>query len=115
MEECNKYAVEYLPSALNDMSEIVSSFVMLGSKQGALRIKDKMTSAAQRIGEFPYSGLTVPDEKLAKFGFRMVVVEKYLMFYKMFEADKKVIFYRVLDGKSNYPVLMNTLYNKGSL
>lgn len=110
METADKYTVEFLPTALNDMTEIISSFVMLGSKQGAVRIKDKMNSAAEQIMHFPYSGITVPEPKMSKVGFRMVVVEKYLMFYKIFEDGKRVIFYRVLNGRTNYPTLMQRLY-----
>ena len=94
------------------MTEIISSFVMLGSKQGAIRIKNKMNKAAEQILMFPFSGISVPDPKLSKLGFRMIVVEKYLMFYKVFEDEKKITFYRVLNGKTNYPALMNRLYNK---
>ena len=94
---------------------------MLGSKQGAVRIKDKMNKAAKQILIFPentgmkvvifhYSGMSVPDFKLSKLGFRMIVVEKYLMFYKVSEDEKKIIFYRVLNGKTNYPTLMYKLY-----
>lgn len=111
MAESNEYSLEFLPLALNDITEIVSSFVMLGSKQGAIRIKDKINKAAEQIFHFPYSGVTVPDPKMSKMGFRMIVVEKYLMFYKVFEDDKKIVFYRILNGKRNYPTLMNRLYN----
>lgn len=112
MESDNNYTLEFLPAALNDMTEIVSSFVMLDSKQGAMRIKTKMTKAAEQILTLPYSGVTVPDPKLSKLGFRMIIVEKYLMFYKIFEDEKKILFYRVLNGKTNYPNLMNKLYSK---
>lgn len=110
MEATNDYTIEFLPAALNDMTEIISTFIMLGSKQGAVRIKDKMNKAAEQILLFPYSGMSVPDPKLPKLGFRMIVVEKYLMFYKVFEEEKKILFYRVLNGKTNYPTLMYRLY-----
>lgn len=110
METADKYAVEFLPTALNDMAGIISSFVMLGSKQGAIRIKDKMNKAVEQLILFPYSGITVPEPKMSKVGFRMVIVEKYLMFYKIFEDEKKIIFYRVLNGRTNYPTLMQRLY-----
>lgn len=112
METSDKYIVEFLPAALNDMTEIVSSFIMLDSKNRAIRIKEKMNKAVEQIHTSPYSGMTVPDAKLAKMGFRMIIVEKYLMFYKIFEDEKKVIFYRVLNGKMNYSTLMYRLYNK---
>ena len=105
--ESSEYTLEFLPDALNDMTEIVSSFLMFDCKDGAVRIRSKMLKAAQRILHFPYSGVTVPSPKLARMGFRMVVVEKYLMFYKVFEPEKKIIFYCVLNGKTAYPTLMS--------
>ena len=41
----------------------------------------------------------------------MTVVENYLMFYKVFEEEKQVYIYRVLNGKTNYPALMNRLFD----
>ena len=113
MEASNQYSLEFLPSAMNDITEIVSSFVMAGSKQGAIRIKNKINKAAEQISNFPYSGVSVPEPKMSKQGFRMIVVEKYLMFYRIFEDEKKIIIYRVLNGKRNYPALMNRIYNQG--
>ncbi len=105
----NLYQIEFLPSALHDMTEIVSSFVMLGSKAGAVRIKNKINKAVLQIANFPYSGVTVPDNKLAKSGYRMIIVEKYLMFYRVFDDEKKVVFYRVLNGTRNYPALLTKI------
>lgn len=110
METADKYTIEVLPAALNDMTEIVSSFIMFGSKQGAVRIKDKLNKALEQILTYPYSGMSVPEPKLSRLGFRMIVIEKYLMFCKVFEDEKKIIFYRVLNGRRNYPTLMYRLY-----
>ena len=66
METSNEYSLEFLPSALNDITEIVSSFVMAGSKQGAIRIKYKINKAAEQIFHFPYSGVSVPEPKMSK-------------------------------------------------
>ena len=109
MKAEENYQVEFLPCAIHEMTEIISSFIMLGSKKGALRIKDKFYKAASQIAAFPYSGVQISDEKLAKSGYRMIVVEKYLMFYRVFEEDKKVIFYRVLNGKRNYPSILKNM------
>ena len=103
------YKIEFLPAALQDMTEIIASFVMLGSKDGAVRIKTKMNNAAKQAASFPYSGVTVPENKLAKAGYRMMIVEKYLMFYRVFDEDRKVTFYRVLNGALNYPNLMKNI------
>ena len=110
MAENQKYAIEFLPTAVQDLTEIVSSFLMLDSRQGAVRIKEKINKAASQLQLFPYSGMSIPDAKLSKFGFRMVVIEKYLMFYKVFDDEKKVIVYHVLDGSRDYPALMKRIY-----
>lgn len=106
------YTVKFVSDALNDMTEIISSFVMLGSKQGAERIKGKFNKAAEQIQAFPYSGISIPDKKLADSGFRMIVAEDYLMFYKIFEENSEIIFYRILNGKRNYTALMNYLHSE---
>ena len=103
------YQVEFLNDALQDMTEIISSFSMMGSKNGAVRINNKINKATQRIALFPYSGITVNDNQLAKWGFRMIIIEKYLMFYRVFEDEKKVVFYRVLNGTSNYLAILKRL------
>ncbi|MCH5348048.1 MAG: type II toxin-antitoxin system RelE/ParE family toxin [Oscillospiraceae bacterium] len=109
MDQNDSYNVQFLTDALNDMTEIIASFIMLGSKQGAKRIQKKFNKAVEQIQTFPYSGIKVHDDKLAKMGFRMIVVEKYLMFYKVFDNDKTVVFYHVLNGKRDYPSLMQYL------
>lgn len=109
METVNEYAVEFLLAADNDILEIVSSFIMLGSKQGAIRIREKFNKATEQIRRFPYSGISVPDAKLSKSGFRMLVVEKYLMFYRVFEDEKKIVFYRILNGRTDYPAVMQRM------
>lgn len=107
--EQNDYRIEFLSAALHDMTEIISSFIMSGSKNGAVRIKDKMNKAVARVATFPYSGVKVPDDKLSKSGYRMIIVEKYLMFYRVFENEHKVVFYRVLNGARNYPILLQKI------
>lgn len=56
MEQNNPFSLEYLPYALNDMTEIISSYIMFGIKQGAIKVKDSFNKAAQQISAFPYSG-----------------------------------------------------------
>lgn len=111
MQPNETYNVEFLRIALNDIDEVIASFIMLGSKQGAERIKAKFIKAAKQIQQFPYSGITVPDKKMTKSGFRMIIVENYLMFYKVFDDERKIIFYRVLNGKTNYPTMFSKEHN----
>lgn len=99
------YSIEYLPRARSDIYDLIATFALPGNKNGAIRIKNKLNKAAEQIRFMPHSGVAVPDTKMAKEGFRMVVIEKYLMFYKVFDDTKTVCIYRALNGKSNYPYL----------
>lgn len=107
-----EYTVSFLPTALHDMTEIISSFVMFGSRQGAVRMKEKFRKAASQLESFPYSGVAVPEERLAAFGFRMLVVEKYLMFHRVFEDERRIVVYHVLNGARDYPTLLLRMYEK---
>lgn len=110
MSDTKDYSLEFLTSALQDLTEIISYFIMLGSKNGAVRMKDKFNKAAEQIQRFPYSGVSVPDDKLSKFGFRMIVIEKYIMFYKVFDDESKIIVYHILNGSTNYPTFFKRIY-----
>ena len=113
MDNAKEYGIEFLSTAMQDMAEIVSTFIMLGSKQGAVRIKDRFNEAAEQLQRFPYSGITVPDDKLSSSGFRMFVIEKYLMFYKVFDDESKVIVYHIINGTRDYPTFMKRIYDLG--
>ena len=104
----SKYKDIILDSAYNDIDEIVKYFRTY-SKKGAERISSKIHTAISRIKTHPYIGPAVFDEKLAAEGLRMVVIEKYLMFYKVFDDKKSVVIYRVIDGRRNYPYLLGNL------
>ncbi len=106
--EKSEYSIDYLSAARSDIAGIISNFVMLGSTNGAQRIRKKIVKAGEQIQFMPYSGTVVPDGEMAKNGYRMVVIEKYLMFYKVLEKSKMVIVYRVLDGRTDYPKLFET-------
>jgi hypothetical protein len=69
-----------------------------------------MIDAAERIERHSYSGVAVPDKKLAGDGYRMVVIENYLMFYKAFEDKRRITVYRFINGKRDYPSLFRSLH-----
>lgn len=105
------YTIELLPPVKSDVSEIIARFIMFGSENGAKRIREKLTKTLERIRFQPYSGVAAADKSLAKAGFRVVVVERYLIFYKVFENEKKVSVYRILNGKTNYITFLKRHYN----
>lgn len=78
----------------------------LGDVNIALRYLDKIESAINHLQEFPKSGSTPRYSILKKQGYRVVIVEKHLVFYKINEEDKTVIIYAIVDGRREYRSLI---------
>lgn len=73
-----------------------------GSENIAIEYLNKIEKAIYRLKNFPYSGSVPRYSILKKQGYRVVIVEKHLIFYKIFEDEKLVIVYSVVDGRREY-------------
>ena len=68
----------------------------------ALKYFDKLEKAMMRLAEFPESGSTPRYAILRKQGYRVLIVEKHLVFYKVDHVNKVVIIYAVVDSRQEY-------------
>jgi toxin ParE1/3/4 len=73
-----------------------------GNVDIALGYLEKIETAINRLQEFPESGSIPRYSILKKQGYRVVVVERHLVFYKINEVDKLVIIYAIVDGRREY-------------
>lgn len=97
------YKVEYLPSALNDMSGIIGYIGKeLADRAAADRLAEKFVESAEGLGDFPYAYPVYVPVKPLKNEYRKAVIDNYLMFYRVDEAAKTVTVSRVIYGKRNY-------------
>ena len=99
-----KYKVLFLQPALDDLEEIVL-YISKESKASALKMHDQIVSSANRLEAFPKLGTLVPDKKIGERGFRVLVIESYLLFYKLYDNEINIL--RVLHGSRDYPNLFN--------
>ena len=94
------YKVEFLPSALRDMTQIVQYIAgHLQNRSAAFSLAEAFTDAAQRIAQFPYMYAVYVPLRPLKTEYRKCVVRHYLMFYTVDETKKTVTIARVLYGK----------------
>lgn len=100
------YDVRFLKDALEDLEEIIL-YIAQDSKSAALKMHDLIIEKANDLSTFPKRGRLVPDKKIADMGFRMIVVERYLIFYKI--SHNTVYIHRVLHGSRNYPTLFGRI------
>lgn len=73
-----------------------------GSVDIALDCLNKIEESISRLEDFPMSGSIPRYSILRKQGYRVLIVEKYLVFYKVNESEKTVIIYAVVDGRQEY-------------
>ena len=77
-----------------------------GSIDVALKYLDKIEESINRLKEFPNSGSIPRYSILKKQGYRVIIVEKHLIFYKVNEGNKTVIIYAIVDGRREYKNLI---------
>ena len=94
----NKYTLRYLPVAVDDLVSIFD-WIANDSPAKAAVFVEKLD---QRIGNLetqPFLGHTPRDEKLKNSGYRILVIEPYLVFYMI--RGKTVEIHRVVHGSRN--------------
>lgn len=73
-----------------------------GSVDIALNYLDKMEKAINSLEDFPMSGSLPRYSILKKQSFRVLIVERHLIFYKVYEDKKEVVIYAIVDGRREY-------------
>lgn len=96
------YNVSFTKSALEDLEEIVL-YIAKDSKSNALKFRDKVIKNSNQLQAFPKLGLLVADKNMGNRGFRMLVIDKYIMFYNIYSEEISIL--RVLHGSRDYPQL----------
>jgi toxin ParE1/3/4 len=98
-----KYKILRTDKAEEQLREII--FYIAGDSGDvdiAIGYLDKIETAINRLQEFPMSGSIPKYSILKKQGYRVIIVERHLVFYKINEADKLVIIYALVDGRREY-------------
>lgn len=73
-----------------------------GSIDIALNYLDKIEAAINELEDFPMSGSIPRYSILRKQGYRVLIVERHLIFYKVDENKRIVIIYAIVDGRREY-------------
>jgi toxin ParE1/3/4 len=97
-----KYKVQFLQTALDDLEKIILH-IARDSQTAAMKMHDKVVAAAYRLETFPKLGISVPDNKMRNRGFRMLIIEKYVLFYKIYDDKTNIL--RLVHGSRDYPNL----------
>lgn len=77
-----------------------------GSIDIALNYLDKIETAINRLRDYPLSGSTPRYSILRKQGYKVLIVEKHLVFYKINEEERIVTIYAIVNGRREYKNLI---------
>lgn len=102
-----KYKIIRTDKADEELREIIFYIADdSGSVDIALNYLGKIENAIKRLEDFPFSGSVPKYSILRKQGYRVLIVERHLIFYKVNEVEKTVIIYAVVDGRREYRNLL---------
>ena len=68
----------------------------------ALKKLDEMEGRIQSMGDDPYIGTDPRYPVLKRQGYKVLILEKDLVFYKIDEIKKEVVVYAVVDQRQDY-------------
>jgi plasmid stabilization system protein ParE len=72
-------------------------------RAAAMKMHDEIVGKADILSTFPKLGRPAPDAKTQKAGFRILVIDPYMAFYKVVGIN--IFIYRIIHGAMNYPLL----------
>lgn len=98
-----KFEIYYLPIAESDLEETFD-YIRLDSPKSALNMINKIDNSILNLMDFPEIGIIPKDKKLKKHGYRVLIIENYLVFYVI--KNNYIEIRRILHSKRNYRFLL---------
>lgn len=95
--------IRYLSTAQRDLSEIFE-YIKKDRPGAASGLLEKFDKSIAALAANPYLGVTPKDDRLKRLGYRILVVDKYLVFYVL--KPKTVQIRRVIHGARRYSFLL---------
>lgn len=95
----SRYTLRLLSLAEQDLAEAIG-FIAADDWRAAEAMLGRFEQALGRLRDYPFSGRVPDDAGLIRLGYRILVVENYLVFYVV---EKKIILvHRIIHGARDY-------------
>lgn len=95
------YKIKIMQIAQDDMKAIVAH-IRINDPDAAIRMYEKIKASIGKLANFTLMGPVPLDRKIAGQGYRMIVVDPYLVFYILVMEDNTVEVHRVLHCKQDF-------------
>ncbi len=98
-----KYNIKYLPIAEQDLVNILN-YIKQDNPTAAYKLIQEIDEVISKLEDFPNMGVIPKDLRLKSLGYKMLVIDNYLVFYVV--KDTTVEIRRILHGKRKYSFLI---------
>ncbi len=99
----SKYQVFRTAKADEQITDIIRYVAAdSGDPDIAIACLERMESEILRLEDFPYLGSVPRYAVLRQREYRYLISDRWLVFYKVREKERKVIIYAVLDARQDY-------------
>jgi addiction module RelE/StbE family toxin len=101
------YKLKFVLKAQDDLTQIFDYiFMSLSAPIVAENLIDKIKKGCKRLSAHPYSCPILHDDVFSKKGYRLLVVDNFIIFYQIDESNLIVRVMWVIYGKRKYQLLM---------
>ena len=97
-----KYEVRRTDTADAGIRKIILYIAQNFGNTVALEKLDDIEKRILQLGEDPYIGTNPRYSILRRQGYKVLILEKNLVFYKIDEVNKQVVVYAVIDQRQDY-------------
>lgn len=98
-----KYAILRTDKASDQLYAIIQYIAEnSGSIDVALNYLNVLETEIQKLATAPHMGSCPRYSTLRKQGYRVLIVQRHLIFYKVNDAKEQVIIYAVVDARQHY-------------
>lgn len=79
------------------------------SKETAMQVKENIQNSISNLMAHPYMGTTPKIRALHDSDFRMLILEKLIIFYTVVEETRTIYLISILDQRQDYVNILNGL------
>lgn len=98
----SKFQIYRTDTANDQITEIIRYVAADVGREVALSCLERLEDQIKTLETFPFVGAQPRYAALRRQGYRFLTSDRWLVFYKVFEKEKKVIVYAVLDAARDY-------------
>lgn len=95
-----EYIIEWLGPASDDIAEIAQFYKATASLSVSRTIVSRLFTEIDELARYPYANPYARYKTLQEKGFRVLILDHYLCFYKV--SGSIVTIYRILHSSRNY-------------